>query len=115
MEKTIVIDGRPIKFKATAAIPRLYRIKFKRDLFEDMRQIQGAMERSDEGSLPVSALTIFENVAFMMAKHGDKDAVPDSVEEWLDSLNMLSIYQVFPELSELWTDNIETQAEAKKK
>ena len=36
MEKTIEIDGRPVTFRATAAIPRLYRLRFHRDIMQDM-------------------------------------------------------------------------------
>ena len=37
MEKFIRIDGREVPFRATAAVPRLYRIKFGRDIMQDMR------------------------------------------------------------------------------
>ena len=32
MEKTINIDGKEVRLRATAAVPRLYRIKFGRDI-----------------------------------------------------------------------------------
>ncbi|MGN1457264.1 MAG: hypothetical protein ACI4XP_04820 [Acutalibacteraceae bacterium] len=32
MTKTIEIDGKEVKFRASAAIPRIYRIKFHRDI-----------------------------------------------------------------------------------
>ena len=46
MEKIIRIDGRDILFRATAAIPRLYRIKFGRDIMQDMKDIQQAVEKA---------------------------------------------------------------------
>ena len=33
MTKKIEIDGKGVLFKASAAIPRIYRIKFKRDIY----------------------------------------------------------------------------------
>ena len=57
----------------------------------------------------------FENVAYIMAKHADKDAVPSSVEEWLDSFEVFSIYQVLPEILTLWNLNTLTTAKPKKK
>ena len=39
MEKTIVIDGKEVKFKATANTPRLYRLKFRRDMIQDMAKL----------------------------------------------------------------------------
>ncbi len=56
---------------------------------------------------------MFENIAFCMAKHADTN-IPDTVEDWLDNFNTFSIYQVLPQLIELWGLNIKTDAEAKK-
>lgn len=116
MEKTLTIDGRDVKFRATAAVPRLYRIKFRRDIIQDMQTIQASLAKQEEsgGSLPPEALTMFENVAYIMAKHGDKDAVPDNPDEWLDSFNTFSIYEVFQEIIDLWGLNMESTSDAKK-
>ena len=37
LKRTIEIDGRQVPFKASAAIPRIYRMKFQRDIFRDLR------------------------------------------------------------------------------
>ena len=75
MEKIITIDGRSVPFRATAAIPRLYRIKFGRDIMQDMRDIQQAVEKAQAGEepIPVKLLEVFENVAYLMARHADPD------------------------------------------
>ena len=116
MEKTLTIDGRGVKFRATAAVPRLYRIKFRRDIIQDMQAIQAAMKEQEEDgkSLPPEALTMFENVAYIMAKHGDKDAVPNDPDEWLDSFSTFSIYEIFTEIVDLWGLNMESTSTAKK-
>ena len=36
MMKKIEIDGKAVAFKASAAIPRIYRIKFQRDIYKDL-------------------------------------------------------------------------------
>ena len=36
-------------------------------------------------------------------------------EEWLDEFNTFSIYQILPQLIDLWGLNVQTDAEAKKK
>lgn len=117
MEKTITIDGREIKFRATAAVPRLYRIKFRRDIIQDMTIIKKAMDKSEQDGehIPPEALTMFENVAYIMAKHADKDAVPDDPDEWLDSFMTFSIYEIFQELIDLWGLNMESTSITKKK
>ena len=39
METILQIDGKPVKFKATAAVPRLYRIKFGQDIIQDLDKL----------------------------------------------------------------------------
>ncbi len=60
------------------------------------------------------SLEMFENIAYIMAKHADAN-IPDTPEEWLDQFSTFSIYKVLPELIDLWGMNIQTQAESKKK
>lgn len=118
MVRTIIIDGREVTFRASAAIPRLYRIKFGRDIFADLKDIEKAIKKQDaeNSELPVALLTAFENTAYLMAKHADKTAVPEeSVEEWLDGFNTFSIYEIFPTIADLWALNNKTIETAKKK
>lgn len=117
MEKTIEIDSRPVKFRATAAIPRLYRIKFRRDIMQDMREIEKAMNKSEKGEAPIppELLEVFENVAYLMARHATPEMPEKTVEDWLDGFDTFSIYVVFPELMDLWRANNETLVQLKKK
>ena len=73
------------------------------------------MNGSEEGEsgLDLFSLEMFENIAFVMAKHAD-GSIPDTAEEWLDGFNTFSIYQVLPKLIELWGLNVQTDVEAKK-
>ena len=111
MTKVIEIDGREVAFRASAAIPRIYRLKFQRDIYKDL----SALEKGDEGNsnLDLFSLEMFENIAYVMAKHAD-GSIPDTPEEWLDGFGTFSIYQVLPKLIELWGLNVRTDAEAKK-
>ena len=115
MEKVIEIDGKEVKFRATAAIPRLYRIKFGRDIMKDMQDIQKAMEKSDKEPIPMKMLEVFENVAYLMAKHANPAMEAKTVEDWLDGFDTFSIYIVFPQLLELWRANNQTLVSPKKK
>lgn len=114
--KTITIDGREVPFKASAAIPRFYRFKFQRDIFADLAILSAALETSSENNstLDIPSLELFENIAYTMAKYADP-SVPETAEEWLDQFNAFSIYQVLPQLMELWGMNTETEVESKKK
>lgn len=115
MVKQIEIDGKQVSFKASAAIPRIYRMKFQRDIYKDLKALEKSMgENSDESSnLDMFSLEMFENIAFVMAKHADA-SIPNMPEDWLDGFNTFSIYQVLPQLIELWGLNVKTDVEAKK-
>lgn len=116
LTKTIDISGHPVTFKASAAIPRIYRIKFQRDIYKDLAVLDKAIAKSDadHSDLDIPSLEVFENISYVMAKHADP-AIPDSVEDWLDQFDTFSIYQILPEIIELWGLNTKTESESKKK
>lgn len=41
--RKVEIDGKQVPFKASAAIPRIYRIKFNRDIYKDLRSLEKAV------------------------------------------------------------------------
>ena len=113
--KKIEIDGHMVAFKASAAIPRIYRLKFQRDIYKDLRALEKSVGKgNDESSnLDLFSLEMFENIAFVMAKHAES-SIPDTPEEWLDGFNTFSIYQVLPQLIELWGLNVKRMLRLKK-
>ena len=113
--KKIVIDGQEVAFRASAAIPRIYRVKFHRDIYKDRRALEKAVGDNSEGesNLDMFSLEMFENIAFVMAKHADP-TIPDTPEEWLDNFSTFSIYQVLPSIIELWGLNVQTDIQSKK-
>lgn len=127
LTKTIKIDDKEVLFAASAAIPRIYRIQFRRDIFQDMAKIEKSVKKSQdkqtetkvsESDIPIEDLEMFENVAFVMAKHAAQKKgqdFPEDVYDWLDQFDTFSIYTIFPEIVKLWNLNQQTQAEAKKK
>ena len=116
IKKTITIDGIEIPFKASATLPRLYRAKFRKDIFKDFTALKTSVDENDEqeSGLDIDSLEVFENIAWTMAKHADPQNVPDNPDDWLEQFNTFSIYEVLPQLFELWGLNLETQAESKK-
>ena len=122
MLKTITVKGADgndvqVKMKADASIPRLYRIKFKRDIFKDLGDLGSRMEKAKTDGEQLSAfdLEMFENVAFLLAKHADPDNVPSDPDEWLEQFSMFSITEILPEILELWGFNMQTTSIPKKK
>lgn len=115
MTQRVEIDGREVPFRASAAIPRIYRMKFQRDIYKDLSALEKAIGNGngDSSNLDLFSLEMFENIAYVMAKHADP-AIPDTPEEWLDEFNTFSIYQVLPKLIELWGLNVQTDVQSKK-
>ena len=115
IQKNIIIDGIDVPFKASAAVPRLYRLKFRRDIYQDFAALQKSVgENTEESSaLDIESLEVFENIAYIMAKHADA-AIPASPDEWLEQFNTFSIYEILPQLIDLWGLNVETQIQSKK-
>ena len=118
MTKTVIIDGREYRMRASALTPRLYRAFFKRDMIRDMQNLLTAYnklltlpedatdEEKNEANLVIlDYLEVFENVAWVFCKEGGED-VGNSPEEWLDSIEgMFSIYEAMPAIIEIWVDN----------
>ncbi len=125
MEAIITVGDKEVKMRASALIPRLYRFKFGRDIVKDITTLKKAFEKASD--LPENAtdeekenaqlsaldLTIFENVAYIMAKHADANQ-PDTPDEWLDQFDMFSIYQVLPQILTLWNLSTATTSIPKK-
>ena len=61
MVKKIEICGKECTFKSSAAIPRLYRIKFQRDLFADMQSVINEAKSNKEMS--IASLEAFEKAS----------------------------------------------------
>ena len=116
MDKIINIDGREVKFRATARTPRLYRAIVGRDMITDMNKLKKAYDhkKKNESDLDVIDLQIFEDVAYVMARHADPD-IEKTADDWLDTFTMFSIYEVLPHILELWAVNTIQTSISKKK
>ena len=69
IQKNITIDGIDVPFKASAAVPRLYRLKFRRDIYQDFTALQKSVgeKTEDSSALDIESLEVFENIAYIMA------------------------------------------------
>ena len=121
LHKTIDINGIPVQFRSSATIPRLYRAKFKRDIFQDLSKLEKAYQEQtkdkenpeDTSTFEIEDLEIFENVAYVMAYHADH-SIPGNIDDWLDQFDMFSIYEILPEILKLWGDNMLAEVQSKK-
>ena len=116
IKREIEICGKKIPFRSSATIPRLYRAKFKRDIFKDLSKLEKSYtgNQKEGAEFQIEDLEIFENVAYIMAYHAD-NSIPATIEEWLDQFDMCSIYEVLQQILELWGENLGTDVTSKKK
>ena len=131
MEKIVEIDGKPVKLRCTAVLPRLYRATFGRDFFGDITAISKASEadsadKNDDSPKrrkrrkkadPTSrTVTFIENLAFLMARSGDPEHTPPNITEWLDSFDdPNAVLSIADEVLGLYQSNNRTTVNPKKK
>ena len=61
ISKTITVNGKEVAFKSSATIPRLYRAKFKRDIFKDLSKLESSYKDNSEAGFffSIEGLEIF--------------------------------------------------------
>lgn len=120
MEKIIEIDGRKIKFKATAGLPVRYRNTFGTEYLSDLqkagltaKKLQGIAVKSKENitdeeinALSDIDISVFYRIAWTMAKTADNSIPP--LLDWLDTFDNFPIAIIIGELSELMNTNNKT-------
>lgn len=133
MIKVIEVEkGREITFKASAFSPIQYGKLFKgHDFLRDMDSMRGKAseaEDSEEGSVDftIEHYEMFVRLAYTFAYQGlsDTPRVNDAQKEflkkyptpwvWIDTFGTFSIYEILPQIVELWYGNNETMVKAKK-
>lgn len=128
MEKIVKIGGKDCRLKTSAALPRVYRLLLGRDIFMDVHTMVTTLSttwmasQKKDVDLPskesqLEAVTLVENLAFAMHKHGDPSQ-PNTVEKWLEQFDdeaALTDSAIVMELITLWNHETETTAEEKKK
>lgn len=112
MRKTIIIDEKPVAFRATASTLKRYMDLTGRDLIKDFQHIEYEMKTSESVS-DSEILNMFFNFAYVMAKQADKH-IPEDPDEWLDSFEVFPINEVMPKLIDLWKQSVLGNVEVKK-
>lgn len=127
MERIIEIeDGRSLNFKASAFSPIMYNRLFPgRDYLKDMEALKCANDKKEEKSFEMSDYEHFARIAYLFAYQGlapSPRTTPEQKEflekypsawDWIDSFNTFSIYEILPEIMELWYQNEEKVSNGK--
>ena len=79
LEKTVNISGTEVRFRSSAAIPRLYRIKFKRDIFKDLSKLEAAYKgkTTGDGEIPIEDLEIRQAGSLLQRQDDRRRRDPD--------------------------------------
>ena len=117
MEREIMIDGKMIKFKASARATTRYRDYFRQDLIDTFNELELTDEDTEETIVKkaLKSSEVFEQLGFIMAGIADPKNTPSKYEDWLDSFSPTGLGTAIPEIMMLWTDSMMTTSEAKKK
>lgn len=121
MEKTVKIGEKEVKFKTSAALPKLYRALIKRDLFKDIARLQNPDITDDmtpeqieaQEAKNYEALDVFTDIAYVMARHADPKVPKDPID-WLTQFETFDVLNIVPELMDLWTQETQEMSKPKK-
>lgn len=136
LEKTVKIgsgdDAVEVRFKASAALPRLYMAVMHSDLIKDFARLRNELQKKakakknsetdatvEVADISTETLVMFENIAYVMAYHAcsdeEKRTFPKTADDWLEQFTTFSIYEILPEIMDLWALNESTASLSKKK
>lgn len=117
MEKTIIIDGKSVRFKSNGATPLRYKAQFGKDYLKEILKMAPIENISKKKSKEVNAkdlevldFEVFYNIAWIMAKTADP-SIPEPIT-WLSEFEEFPIAEIFPEMQELM---LSTLTSSKKK
>ena len=110
MEKTITIDGKQVRLKATAATVKRYKAQFRRNLFADLMGLgaistltspDGSQQPLDMFNVDLSNVDfeLIYDLTWLYAKTTDP-SIPNPMT-WLDEFEEFPIEEIMPEVMEL--------------
>lgn len=104
MEKTIEIDGRQVRFKASGGTMLRYKMQFGREYLADMADIDKLIGEDRTMDISGLDLTPFYRIVWVLAKTAD-DSIPDMLT-WYDSFDSFPLFEVVEQLTEILQNNI---------
>lgn len=124
MEKTLVIDGKEVKFKSGASFARIYKTQFGRDIltvimpllsetlknldevFENPKITPSVMATVLDGVYSLELIDV-QNIIWSMAKLADK-SIPEP-EKWEEQFDEFPVFDIAKELLEIFIPSLVTK------
>lgn len=115
MEKTIVIDGKDVKFKTSGAVLLRYKAQFGKDYLSEIIKLAALEKLGNKKKISTEDIQgldfeVMYNVAWVLAKTADP-TIPDPMA-WLDSFEEFPMMDIIPELTPMITSSM-TQTKKK--
>lgn len=112
MEKTVIIDGREIRFKTNGATPLKYKLQFGKDFLSEILKLSVLKSIQDFENIDSSVMEkidfeVLYNITWTFAKTADQ-TIPEP-EQWLETFDQFPIIEVFGELQELLIANLQSK------
>nr|DAX28090.1 MAG TPA: tail assembly chaperone protein [Caudoviricetes sp.] len=103
MEKTITIDDKPVRLRATASFLKIYNAQTGKDFIPTVmpifdKMIDHSVSDAIHNIQGLQLIDVF-NLVWALAKNADKD-IPDP-DAWLDSFENFPLDEVMPVVFEL--------------
>ncbi|EHL17388.1 hypothetical protein HMPREF9630_00555 [Peptoanaerobacter stomatis] len=103
MEKTIIIDDKPVRLRATASFLKIYNAQTGKDFIPTImpifdKMIDSSISDAIHNIKGVQLIDVF-NLIWALAKNADKD-IPDP-DTWLDSFENFPLDEIMPVVFEL--------------
>jgi len=115
MEKTIYIDKKPVRLKATAGFSKKYKAQFHRDYFADLMKMGKVFSGGNDKKMSLENVSyedlehldfeVLYDIVWTMAKSADK-SIP-APEEWLDGFETFPLKDIMPDIQELIAANMQ--------
>lgn len=127
MQKVIEIEeGRSFNFKASAFSPIMYNKLFPgRDFLKDMGALKDKHDKEDEDEFTMDDYQHFVRIAYTFVYQGFASTPRQTQEQkefleqypdawmWIDSFETFSIYEILPDIIDLWYKNEKSSSQSK--
>lgn len=108
MERTVTINGKPVKLKASAMNLLIYQSEFNEDIFKAKAEFLKATDGDRVDLTKVNAVALAKMV-WTLAKTAD-NTLPD-FNTWLESLDELPVVELYTTNYELFLTNMFEQSD----
>lgn len=105
----INISGKSVRFKSNALFPVKYKSETGRDIFKDLKKLEGMQNLTAE-NLEEFNIDIFYDIVYVLAWFADKSI--GERDEWLLSFDNFDVFEILPQVMDLLTESL---AQTKKK